>query len=348
MAHDSRAVEVSAPAGPLLALILLAACGGTPQAALPPVPARDYADAGVPFQKDEIVPSAAFTDFTALTAAEVEAFLAHDPYTGASFLATYQSNGVAFSDAVANVASRYRINPIVLLVAVEATLGLVADTVLPQPAPMVDYLFGCGCAVPTDTTTCAASAAGLDIQLACYASTLRSSLDQIAISGATPGGWGPGVAATSLDAISVTPVDDSTAALYAYDPVVGTGRSGNSLFASIWSEYTTALTYSAPQGTSTGATAQVGDPCLASSDCAIASAICATGPQYQGGMCTAKCAGSCPGSDSFCASFSQGGFCLALCNPTDPASCRAAYACSYVAPSGAPSGTAPQYVCTPR
>ncbi len=349
----TRSRLLPSPATALLvaasAALLAAACKSRVALPTPPVPAQDYADSGVPFNPDEVVPNAAFTDFAAMTAAQVQSFLEKDPYSGASFLATYQSNGVLFSSAVASVAQTYRINPIVLLVAVESVGGLVADSRYPQPASVVDYLFGCGCTVPADAAACGSATAGLDVQLACYASSLRTSLDEIAESGQTAGGWGPAVTTTSVDGISVSPADASTAALYQYDPVVGTGRFGNSLFWNIWSEYTRDLSYADPEG-ATGAVAQIGDPCLSASDCAYANAVCATGSGYPGGMCTSMCSGSCEsvGADAFCADFTEGGFCLAICNPTVPASCRSGYGCTLVKPSGAPSGTAPENVCTPN
>jgi len=330
------------------------ACNNSANATTPSIPIQDVDDGGYPFNKDEIVPSAAFTDFTALAATDVQSFVEHSPYTGESFLGTYQSNGVTFAAAVVNVAQTYRINPIVLLVAVEAKAGLVAATTYPPVPSTVDYLFGCGCSLspnasgPGDASVCDPSAAGLDVQLACYANALRTSLDQVAVSGTTQGGWGPGTTATTLDGIAVKPKDDSTAALYQYDPVVGTGRSGNSLFSTIWLEFTQTLSYESPQGGAAGALAEVGDSCLVSSECAISNAICATGSGYPGGMCTSHCTGSCPASDAFCAAFTSGGYCLALCNPTVPASCRSGYSCTLVQPSGAPSGTPPSNVCTPQ
>jgi hypothetical protein len=325
----------------------LASCKGNAAVSGPVLAPADTADAGVPFTPDEVVPSAAFTDFAALDAMDVQSFLVHDPYSGSSFLQTYQSNGVLFSDAVANAATTYRINPIVLLVAVEAEGGLVFDATYPQPSSAVDFLFGCGCPDPATPATCDPSAAGLDVQLGCYANALRTSLDEIAVSGETAGGWGPGKTGTTLDGLTVKPADDSTAALYQYDPVVGKGQTGQSLFANIWFEYTQALTYFVPEGVDTEATAQIGDPCVSAADCALANPICATGAAYPGGMCTSKCKGSCSGVDAFCADFTSGGFCLSVCSPTDSWSCRSGYACALVQPSGAPAGTASAYVCTP-
>jgi hypothetical protein len=323
----------------------LVSCKGSAAATGPVIAPQDTADAGATFTPDEIVPSAAFTDFAALDAMAVQAFLVHNPYSGSSFLQTYQSNGVLFSAAVANAATTYRINPIVLLVAVEAEGGLVFDATYPQPSAAVDFLFGCGCPDPAMPASCDPAAAGLDVQLGCYASALRTSLDQITDTGETAGGWGPGETGTTLDGITVKPKDDSTAALYQYDPVVGEGRTGQSLFANIWFEYTQALTYFVPD---TEATAQVGDGCVSAADCALANPICATGANYPGGMCTSKCKGSCSGVDAFCADFTSGGFCLSVCSPTDSWSCRSGYACALVQPSGAPAGTASEYVCTPN
>ena len=334
---------------PLLGVALAAACQGTQSTATLTLPAQDTADSGLPFHADEIVPSAAFTDFESIDATGIQSFLERDPYEGgSSFLQTYQSNGVLFSAAVASAATTYRINPIVLLVAVEAEGGLLDDVAYPQPSAAVDFLFGCGCSVPSMPETCDPSAAGLDVQLACYANALRTSLDQIAQSGTTAGGWGPGKTSTTLDGTTVKPTDDSTAALYQYDPVVGNGQSGSSLFENIWQEYTLALSYAPPQGTSAEATSLVGDPCVSASDCAIASPICATGSSYPGGMCTSQCKGSCAGVDAFCADFTSGGFCLSVCSPTDPSSCRTGYACALIQPSGAPAGTKSAYVCTPN
>jgi hypothetical protein len=352
-------VKLGGPPALLLALLTLApvvaiggACKGSAPASTPEaviaLPAQDYSDdAGVAFDANEVVPSAAFTDFASLAASDVQNFLEHDPYTGQSFLCTYQSHGLLFSGAVAQAAQLYRINPIVLLVAVEAAGGLVADTAYPVGTVNVEYLFGCGCPLSSDASTCDPATAGLDVQLECYADALRTSLDQVAVNGQTAGGWGPGITTTSLDGIAVTPADDSTSALYQYDPVVGTGKSGSSLFENIWLEFTTAFSYQPPTGTGSGATALVGDPCVSANDCAVQGAICATGAKYPGGMCTSQCTGACEATDAFCADFTAGGFCLALCNTTVPASCRSGYTCTLVQPSGAPPGTPPANVCTP-
>lgn len=333
----------------ICASLLVPACKGSQASPGFVVPPEDTVDSGFPLDPNEIVPSAAFTDFGAETAQAIQTFLAHNPYNGASFLSTYQSNGVLFSAAVASAATKFRINPIVLLVAVEAQGALVDDTAYPPVTEVsVDYLFGCGCSVASVLATCDAASAGLDVQVGCLADQLRTSLDQIGASGQTAGGWAPGKTSATVDGKQVTPKDDSTAALYEFDPRVGSGTSGNLLFEAIWLEYTLAFSYGVPLGANPGATALVGDPCVAASDCGFVHPICATGASYPGGMCTSKCKGSCPGQDAFCADFTQGGYCLTLCNPTVPASCRAGYSCALVQPSGAPAGASAANVCVPK
>jgi hypothetical protein len=274
----------------------------------------------------------------------VQSFLHQNPYGTTSFLSTYQSSGIFASDAIAAAAERYRINPIVFLVQAEASGGLIGAQTYPLPSQDVEYVFGCGCTSPT---TCDPTFAGFDKQVDCLGSQLRLSLDEIASTGATAGGWAPGRPGVTIDGVSVTPFDASTAALYQYDPVVGQGQTGNWLVWNLWQLYTTFLTYIPPPDASTSATAQVGDPCLASSDCAFAGSFCAMGKGYPGGMCTAKCTGNCPGVDSFCADFTTEGYCLTVCNPTDPASCRSGYTCSLIHQYKSPSPTAAQNVCSP-
>jgi hypothetical protein len=192
---------------------------------------------------------------------------------------------------------------------------------------------------------CDVDAAGLDVQVACYANALRTSLDEIAASAnhETAGGWGPGQSSLTIDNVSVTPEDASTAALYQWEPLVGTGKSGSSLFAGIWALYTKALHYNPQKPVGPSATAIIGDPCVGSDDCAVANPVCANTASYPGGLCTTGCTGACPTPQSFCASFQKDGFCLAICSPTDSSSCRTGYSCQLVDVFGLDAG--PAYVC---
>ena len=311
------------------------------------IPAQDLVSYGGSFDPDEILAPAPMQDALALDTTAVQGFLQSTPYGTASFLASYSSNGVPAAQAISAAAQRYALNPLVLLVHAEMDQGLVAATTYPSPPARVDYAFGCGCSAPGQ---CDPTYAGFDVQVGCLASTLRDALEQVAANGATDGGWGPGMASSSLDGVAVTPADDSTAALYQYTPVVAVGKTGGTwLFWNLWGAFAGALGYSAPDGGSTS-TAWIGDSCGGNGDCVFEGSpgTCATA--FPGGLCTLACQGSCPSSSSepqtFCADFgSQGGFCLAVCNPADP-QCRSGYTCESVKELGDTSTS--QYVCFPK
>ncbi len=299
-----------------------------------------------PFDPNEIVDTASFTDGLGLDPATVQSFLEHTPYgTRPSFLSTYQSNGVLASDAIVRVAQAFHLNPLVFLVRAEMAEGLLGDQTYPLPPSQVEYVFGCGCAAAGQ---CDPMLAGFDRQVDCLARALRASLDEIAKSGATAGGWAPGQPGTTFDGQTVTPKDAATAALYQYLPVVGTGSGGNWLFWNIWQNYALATNYAGPAGGPAGGTAAIGDGCNTPGDCADPGALCATGQNYPGGLCTLPCTGNdCPPSatGTFCADFKQNGYCLAVCDPTVPASCRQGYKCIRVHRFGASNPNDAQNVC---
>ena len=308
---------------------------------------EDLATGDQKFDKNEIVDSASFTDNVGLDLIAVQSFLRRTPYRRASFLETYQSNGVRAVDAILGASARYRLNPLVFLVRLEMAQGLVGEQFYPFPPKRVEYVFGCGC--PT-TGTCDPHQAGLDRQIECLGRALRTSLDEVAAGGATAGKWGPGKASLSLDGQTVTPVDDSTAALYQYAPIVGTGVAGNWVFWNIWQAYAKALDYQPPLGPSQSSTGWVGDACQGDATCGYQDGQCATGDKYPGGLCTAPCTKECPTdpgrAQTFCADLGQGttGYCLQVCNPNAPA-CRQGYKCvPSVAKFGDPSAT-PSGVC---
>ncbi len=283
---------------------------------------------GPKFDPNEIVDLASFTDTFALDATQVQNFLRHTPYKRPSFLETYQSNGIRAVDAIIKAANKYRINPLVFLVRMEMAEGLLGEQFYPFPPARVEYVFGCGCSGPT---TCASGLAGLDKQLDCLGRSLRTSLDEITANGQTSGGWGAGKIQVSVDGKKVTPADASTAALYQYTPIVGTGKTGNWLFWNIWQIYATALDYQAPVGGGGTPTAWVGDSCTADPLCDYVGGICLQDQRTPGGMCSADCtAQDCPNDPdrpaTFCASLGSQGICLLVCNPAAPA-CRTGYTC---------------------
>jgi hypothetical protein len=308
--------------------------------------ASDLQTDGMPFDANEILDSASMQDQQALAQADIAAFLQRPPYGAPSFLSSYVSNGLGAAAAIAQAARRYALNPLVLLVRAQMDEGLIGAQVYPQPASRVEYVFGCGCAAPG---VCDPAYAGFDVQVDCLGAALRDSLDQIAIHGSTAGGWGPGTTATTRDSYQVTPQDESTAALYEYTPVVAVGQAGgNWLFWNLWQKYAAAINYGPPTGV-TGRVAWIGEGCAASSVCNYAGVAGTCATQYPSGLCTLSCTQSCPSSQSqaqtFCADLgSQGGLCLAVCNPGDP-QCRAGYSCKSVARYGDPTTT--QFVCVP-
>jgi hypothetical protein len=339
------------PARPVVAVVLVAlvplavACakkGGEGWS----LAAQDLQSNGAQFDPGEILDPASMQDDGALDAGGVEQFLQQTPYGGSSFLATYTSNGVPASDAIAAAAQRYTIDPIVFLVRAEMDQGLVASTTYPSPASRVEYAFGCGCTAPG---SCDPTYAGFDVQVDCLGAALRDDLDAVAATGQTAGGWGPNLASTTLDGVEVTPHDDSTAALYQYTPVVAVGQAGgNWIFWNLWQDFAGALGYS-PPAAAPGTVAWIGDPCVGSGVCSYdgTEGTCAT--QFPGGLCTLTCSATCPSSSSqaqtFCADFgSEGGFCLAVCNPSDP-QCRSGYVCESVKQFGDTAASAD--VCFP-
>lgn len=299
------------------------------------------------FDKNEVVDSASFVDIEAIDSSLVQKFLHRTPYDRASFLETYQSNGVRASDAILRAARTYRINPLVFLIFAETTQGLLGEVNYPFPPERVEYVFRCGC---LHGDNCLPELAGFDRQVDCLGRRLRKSLDDIAQDGATASGWGPDRPGTTLDGQKVTPANDATAALYDYTPRVASGGGGGTwIFWNVWNLYSIGLDYVGPFGGGAAGGQWIGDACGAPASCGIENPICAT--NYPGGLCTTSCDGSCPSqpdrADTFCVDYkSEGGFCLAVCNPGAPA-CRPGYRCVSVARyKGGPTDS--QHVCYPE
>ncbi len=296
------------------------------------------------FDANEIVVSTAMLDEATLGAAQIAAFLRATPYGQGSFLASYSSHGVSAVSAMVTAAHTYALNPLLFLVRAEMDQGLVGSSFYPTPASRVEFAFGCGCA---GAGGCDPAYAGFDVQLDCLAAAIRESLDAVAAHGKTDGGWGPGIAGTTIDGAHVTPKDDSTASLYQYTPVVAVGQAGgNWLLWNLWQKYASAMGY---EGPSKGGVGWIGDACSAASTCSYSGTAGTCATQFPGGLCTLACTGSCPSAtgkaQTFCADFgAQGGFCLAVCNPADP-QCRSGYTCESVKQVG--DTTSSQYVCFP-
>ncbi|MFO0675635.1 MAG: hypothetical protein U0169_03815 [Polyangiaceae bacterium] len=296
------------------------------------------------FDPGGLIDVAEFTDVDALDLEQLQGFFFRTPYGRGSFLETYQSNGVRAANAIQRAATKFRINPIVLLVRAQMEQGLVGEEFYPFPPKRVEYVFGCGCPGVGD---CDPAYAGFDLQAECLAGALRRSLDEIAASGVTAGGWGPDRETSTLDGEKVTPKNAATAALYQYTPKVGLKESSNWLFWRIWLLYTEALSYSGPLA-SRGGTSWFGDACLEDANCVAPDSKCSQ--SSPGGLCTASCTGECPQQsgrrESFCADLRGQGYCLGVCDPNVTASCRSGYVCVGVTALGSPDKTAK--VCLPK
>jgi hypothetical protein len=309
--------------------VLVGACNtAKPKSVLQDLDTTPFA-AEKPFNKNNVIDSAAFTDIETIDRTTIQKFFHRTPYEDrSSFLETYQSNGVRAADAVANVAHEYRINPIVFLVFAEEMQGLLGEKTYPFPVDRVEYFLRCGC---LQQTSCLPTLAGFDRQIDCLGRSLREAIDKARDKKETPGGWAIGKAMTTLDGDSVTPENEVTAALYERIPrVAEEGEGGTWLFWNIWQVFAKTLEYTGPVGAIDGR--WIGEGCAVDEACGIQGGSCAT--DYPGGLCTVACTGKCPTqpskSASFCAKFRDGGFCLQVCNPAAPA-CRPHYQCVRVA-----------------
>lgn len=298
------------------------------------------------FDRNTILDTASLTDVDAIDVPILQKFLHRTPYARASFLETYQSNGVRASDAIAKAARTYRINPLVFLVFAQVTQGLLGEPNYPFPPERVEYVFRCGC---LQGNNCLPELAGFDRQVDCLGRSLRVALDQIAAGGATTAGWGVDTTSLTLDGLKVTPTTEATAVIYDRIPRVAEGEAGGSwFFWNVFNVYAGGIDYAGPIGGGIGG-GWIGAACESSAGCGIGEgATCAT--NYPEGLCTIACKGDCPSEpdrpEAFCADFkANGGYCLAVCNPGAP-NCRPGYKCIRLKRFGAVDIADSKHVCT--
>ncbi len=308
-------------------------------------PASDLVDQGQgnTFDPNTLIDStASLTDPYALPdATSVQSFLAQTPYGGATFLATYASNGVSAATSIANASTNYQLNPLLFLVRAEMDQQLISQTTYPSPAARVEYAFGCGCDVlpsPTNPNPrCDPSFAGFDKQVDCLGRTIRSYLD--AVCGTpqeTASGWASGKESTTVDGVDVTPANEATAALYQYTPLVLVNQQGGNWF--FWNLYEYYANFEAYPGAI--GESWVGDPCCGDATCPYQGGTCAV--NVPDGMCTASCSATVacptdPNRTADCTNLSGQGFCLFDCS-SDP--CRQGFVCQTVAVLGGGSALA--------
>lgn len=315
------------------------------------------------FDQNLVVTDEFFTASSALTPAQIQAFLEHTPYNNRSFLADELVHGRKFSEVLVEVAQGRQINPIMLLSRMQVEKSLVAKSTRPS-GNTIDFAFGCGC---PDNQPCNEAYRGIDKQLDCSAKTLRTHYDG-SVNGT--GEWRKGKTKSTLDPKSVTPQGHATASLYAYTPWVLTGSGGNWLVWNITRRYANALAISVPTGPQPGF---VGSSCTedleslpkeqqaAYATCEFSasgeSGFCypfTTSAGEDRGMCTVMCAGYCPDQGStttFCAELQTGaGFCVLKASTSnhdcaDVPGTIAQDADRYIGNSGAAAKTA--RVCMP-
>ncbi len=198
---------------------------------------RETALAEQNFNRHDVLDTASMEDHTAMTLAQVQDFLDHNPYGWRSVLADHVSNGRTAAQAFIDAAQTHRVNPLVLLTRVQMEQSLIGRTSV--SSSVLDKAMGCGC---PDNQPCQSKYKGFDKQIDCAAEKFRSYLDDMDQTGKTIAGWGVGVTKITLDGQSVTPVNQATAALYTYTPWVSAARS----HAKIWALYTAHVGYTGP------------------------------------------------------------------------------------------------------
>jgi hypothetical protein len=273
-----------------LAALSVVACAAAPTEE---AESSDSALASRPYDKNLVVYDAAFADVSmnAPDVAKIQAFLDTTPFRNffllrtTSPLAAYRDGGKLASEILVDVAREHRINPLALLVALEAESSLVSATDLDEERMKV--AFRCVC---PGTAACQANPdrfVGFTKQAACYAGTMRKALDAQSEGRSTEKGWKRGAPKETGDKpapLLVTPRSFATAALYDWSPVVGRAGGGDralggtSNWYALWTRFGTAIEYEGPTAASSppGTTAPPEDPdaCQTSDRCPDDAPVC--------------------------------------------------------------------------
>jgi hypothetical protein len=208
------------------------------------------------FDKNHLLDDDVLMDDRAVTAAQIQTFLDRTPYGTQSPLATYRDdNGASAAALLHDAAVSYGVNPITLLVRIEMESGLVsgkagatgpdaaaADSGLATPKPgdiqtKIDNAFNCGRVL------------GLEGQAGCATRAVARAMMLLEDGQEANGGWKRGVALTTQDNVTITPVNAATAAIYVYTPYVGEsgggakGTAGASGHMALWDVFAKALKY---------------------------------------------------------------------------------------------------------
>lgn len=201
-----------------------------------------YQPQGGTFDSHRVLEDEELEDWKALTAAEIQYFLANNPYGGRSVLADYSEGGVSAAVMLQAAAEAHGINPLVMWVRLQLEQSLVAKT--SAPLSTLRWAMGCGC---PDGSACNPSYRGFGKQIQCMASSLRAYLGDMDTSNSSISGWGVGVDKLTLDGYTVRPSNAATAALYSYAP----WREAAKKHWSIWVHYARYARYKPPSAPST-------------------------------------------------------------------------------------------------
>jgi LPXTG-motif cell wall-anchored protein len=196
------------------------------------------------FNKNTVLTDKELRDSSALSVADIQAFLDKTPWGTRSVLATYEENGKTAAEIMHETATKYGINPLELLTRVQMEQGLISKETASDER--ISIAFGCGC---PHSPVCSSKYEGFANQADCAAGTLSRSMDRALTSNGTATGWKAGEEKLTEDEVEVTPTNSATAALYTYTPWVGEagggrkGIGGASLHYQVWNRFADAVGY---------------------------------------------------------------------------------------------------------
>ena len=196
------------------------------------------------FDKNSVLTDTALRDTTALSAADIQAFLEKTPWGQTSVLATYEEDGKSAAEIMHDAATKHGINPLELLVRVQMEQGLINKATASEES--ISIAFGCGC---PHSPVCSSKYEGFANQADCAAGTLSRSMDCALTSNGTASGWKKGEEKLTQDKVEIVPANAATAALYTYTPWVGEagggrkGVGGASLHYQVWERFADAVGY---------------------------------------------------------------------------------------------------------
>jgi hypothetical protein len=190
------------------------------------------------FDRNNVLSDSALRKSDSMSAADIQNFLEKNPWGGTSVLATYKEGGKTAAQLISDACTKYKINPMELLVRLQMEQSLIYKKT--APASTIEIAFGCGC---PHSPACSSKYEGFGNQAECAAGTLSRSFDRALSSQGTVSGWKKGDEKMSEDKVAIVPANAATAALYTYTPWVGEagggkkGVGGASLHHTVWQRF---------------------------------------------------------------------------------------------------------------